>query len=157
MSDHYLSSNPDFQGYQYPSAPSYFSVGELTNQNLSRPYDANSQQDCNPPPDFTSGDQFVPSNDRERHSGTSTTRIKIAHPYARLFAKTGEVKRRKIWNHALEKSLFSPYELYVDSSVQGSLFIFMANRSALGAPHRRTIYMSSLEAHIDRLHTQLLA
>lgn len=43
----------------------------------------------------------------------STPRVKIAHPYARLFAKTGEVKRRKIWNHALEKSLFSPYELYV--------------------------------------------
>jgi len=66
-------------------------------------------------------------------------RIKIAHPYARLFAKKEEVKRRKIWNHALEKSLFSPYEL-----------------STLGAPHRRTIYISSLEAHIDRLHAQLL-
>jgi len=26
----------------------------------------------------------------------------------------------------------------------------------MGAPHRRTIYISSLEAHIDRLHNQLL-
>ena len=26
----------------------------------------------------------------------------------------------------------------------------------MGAPHRRTIYTASLEAHIDRLHTQLL-
>jgi hypothetical protein len=51
------------------------------------------------PPDIT-------TTDRQR-----SNRIKIAHPYARLFAKTGEVKRRKIWNHALEKSLFSPYEL----------------------------------------------
>ena len=26
----------------------------------------------------------------------------------------------------------------------------------MGAPHRRTIYLASLEAHIDRLHEQLL-
>jgi len=39
--------------------------------------------------------------------------IQIPHPYARLHAKKDEVKRRKIWNHALEKSIFSPYELYV--------------------------------------------
>lgn len=26
----------------------------------------------------------------------------------------------------------------------------------MGAPHRRTIYTASLEAHIDRLHAQLL-
>jgi hypothetical protein len=41
-------------------------------------------------------------------SGKPTT---IAHPYARLFAKKDEVKRRKIWNHALEKSIFDPREL----------------------------------------------
>ena len=29
-------------------------------------------------------------------------------------------------------------------------------RSTMGAPHRRTIYIASLEAHIDRLHNQLL-
>jgi len=29
------------------------------------------------------------------------------------------------------------------------------NSSTLGAPQRRTIYMASLEAHIDRLHAQL--
>ena len=39
------------------------------------------------------------------------TRITIAHPYARLYAKKDGSKRRKIWNHALEKSLFSPHEL----------------------------------------------
>lgn len=27
----------------------------------------------------------------------------------------------------------------------------------MGAPHRRTIYIASLEAHIDRLHAQLLS
>lgn len=39
-------------------------------------------------------------------------RVTINHPYSRLYAKketTG--KRRRIWNHALEKSLFNPYEL----------------------------------------------
>jgi len=27
----------------------------------------------------------------------------------------------------------------------------------MGAPHRRTIYIASLEAHVDRLHAQLLS
>ncbi|KAJ8596942.1 hypothetical protein M405DRAFT_804537 [Rhizopogon salebrosus TDB-379] len=75
-----------------------------------------------------------------RHnSHRSASRITIAHPYARLYAKKDASKRRKIWNHVLEKQLFSPQEL-----------------STMGAPHRRTIYISSLEAHIDRLHNQLL-
>ncbi|KAF8640923.1 hypothetical protein AX17_000571 [Amanita inopinata Kibby_2008] len=80
-----------------------------------------------------------PLHSHTRLSRNVSTRTSIAHPYARLFAKKDEVKRRKIWNHALEKSLFTPYQL-----------------STLGAPQRRTIYMSSLEAHIDRLHAQLL-
>ncbi|PPQ64430.1 hypothetical protein CVT26_002137 [Gymnopilus dilepis] len=65
-------------------------------------------------------------------------RIQVAHPYARLFAKKDETKRRKIWNHVLEKLIFTPYEL-----------------STVGAPQRRTVYITSLEAHIDRLHAQL--
>ncbi|KAG6850496.1 hypothetical protein H0H93_012497 [Arthromyces matolae] len=69
-----------------------------------------------------------------RHSN----RLPVAHPYARLYAKKDEVKRRKIWNHALEKSLFTPFEI-----------------STIGAPQRRTIYIASLEAHIDKLHDQL--
>ncbi|KAF9270280.1 hypothetical protein L218DRAFT_952445 [Marasmius fiardii PR-910] len=67
------------------------------------------------------------------------TRATIGHPYARLIAKKEEVKRRKVWNHVLEKHIFTPYEL-----------------STLGAPHRRAIYLTSLEAHIDELHTQLI-
>ncbi|KAH9937121.1 uncharacterized protein B0H18DRAFT_867788, partial [Fomitopsis serialis] len=62
-----------------------------------------------------------------------------AHPYARLYTRKEGAKRRKMWNHALEKSVFTPQEI-----------------STMGAPHRRTIYTASLEAHIDRLHTQLL-
>ncbi|KAI6007356.1 hypothetical protein EDD15DRAFT_49830 [Pisolithus albus] len=75
-----------------------------------------------------------------RDSSRSAARITIAHPYARLYAKKDNTKRRKIWNHVLEKQLFSPQEL-----------------STMGAPHRRTIYTASLEAHIDRLHNQLLS
>ncbi|KAL6310019.1 hypothetical protein BKA93DRAFT_180064 [Sparassis latifolia] len=65
--------------------------------------------------------------------------VDIAHPYARLYTKHEGSKRRKMWNHALEKALFTPQEI-----------------STMGAPHRRTIYTASLEAHIDRLHAQLL-
>lgn len=39
-------------------------------------------------------------------------RGQIAHPYARLYSKkNGAGKRRKMWNHALEKMLFSPQEM----------------------------------------------
>jgi hypothetical protein len=27
----------------------------------------------------------------------------------------------------------------------------------MGAPHRRTIYIASLEAHVDRLHAQMIS
>ncbi|KAG8219866.1 hypothetical protein J3R82DRAFT_845 [Butyriboletus roseoflavus] len=88
--------------------------------------------------------QFIPEPSSAvqhpaRDTGRSASRITIAHPYARLYAKKDGSKRRKIWNHVLEKQLFSPQEL-----------------STMGAPHRRTIYIASLEAHIDRLHNQLL-
>ncbi|KAJ3480868.1 hypothetical protein NLI96_g8052 [Meripilus lineatus] len=80
-------------------------------------------------PDPTSGSNLAP-------------RVKISHPYARLYAKNskeaGAAKRRRMWNHALEKSFFTPQEL-----------------STMGAPQRRTIYTASLEAHVDRLHKQL--
>ena len=57
----------------------------------------------------------LPSNSPlHNHIARNTSaRINIAHPYARLFAKKDEVKRRKIWNHVLEKAIFSSYELYV--------------------------------------------
>ncbi|KAL5534146.1 hypothetical protein ACEPAG_607 [Sanghuangporus baumii] len=46
---------------------------------------------------------------------------------------------RRMWTHSLEKYIFTPHEI-----------------ATLGTPHRRTIYSASLEAHIDRLHSQLL-
>ncbi|KAI5898098.1 uncharacterized protein SCHCODRAFT_01082776 [Schizophyllum commune H4-8] len=72
-------------------------------------------------------------------SARKARRLALVHPYARLAAKQ-ERSSRKIWNHALEKHLFSTYEL-----------------GTLGAPHRRTIYIASLEAHVERLHAQLLS
>ncbi|KAF4572878.1 hypothetical protein EYR36_007388 [Pleurotus pulmonarius] len=63
--------------------------------------------------------------------------VSVPHPYARIYAKK-DAKRRRIWNHALEKSVFSPLQL-----------------STVGAQDRRPIYVASLEAHIDRLHEQL--
>ena len=61
----------------------------------------------------------------------------MVHPYARLAAKQ-ERSSRKIWNHALEKSLFTPEEI-----------------ATLGAPNRRAIYIASLERHVDELHAEL--
>ncbi|KAI0314468.1 hypothetical protein OF83DRAFT_1044275, partial [Amylostereum chailletii] len=73
--------------------------------------------------------------------GPKKSPISIPHPYARLYARQGDSagKRRKIWHHSLEKLVFSPQEI-----------------ASMGAPHRRTIYMASLEAHIDALHAQLI-
>lgn len=118
----YPSSNPNYTGYQHLSSPSdsstYSSPADLTSANSVHSSDYGvviPQHNSSLPPPYIPTDRFVRSDNKERHHGPSTSRLKIAHPYARLFAKTGEVKRRKIWNHALEKSLFSPYELYVDS------------------------------------------
>ncbi|KAG0708931.1 hypothetical protein DFH29DRAFT_870540 [Suillus ampliporus] len=88
--------------------------------------------------DYSSETSSVEHPSRD-NSHRAASRLTIAHPYARLYAKKDGSKRRKIWNHVLEKQLFSPQEL-----------------STMGAPHRRTIYIASLEAHIDRLHNQLL-
>lgn len=54
-----------------------------------------------------------------RDTCRSASRITIAHPYARLYAKKDGSKRRKIWNHVLEKQLFSPQELSVYLSSKG--------------------------------------
>jgi len=91
-----------------------------------------------PPPDVQSHFSGVSNPCSSR----SPSQIVIAHPYARLYAKKNATgaKRRKIWNHALEKSVFNAHEI-----------------ATMGAPHRRTIYIATLEAHIDCLHAQLLA
>ncbi|KAG6902907.1 hypothetical protein C0995_010077 [Termitomyces sp. Mi166 len=111
----------------YPSSPTDSSISSTDLS--SNPCPAYDPEPYPEPPPY--------SADRPRPR--ASTRLAIAHPYARLYAKKEEVKRRKIWNHALEKSLFTPYEI-----------------STIGAPQRRTIYIASLEAHIDKLHAQLL-
>ena len=64
-----------------------------------------------PPPDIQSHFSGVSAP----YSSRSPSQIVIAHPYARLYAKKNATgtKRRKIWNHALEKSVFSAHEMYV--------------------------------------------
>lgn len=64
------------------------------------------------PPPFYPGDPppYSPIHSAEK---SHHHRLNIAHPYARLYAKKEGAKRRKIWNHALEKSLFTPHELFV--------------------------------------------
>lgn len=57
------------------------------------------------------------------------------HPYPVIEAR----KRRKAWNHVLEKAIFTSDEICDES-----------------APQRRKVYVSSLEAHVDALHDQLL-
>ena len=87
-----------------------------------------------------SSSEDLSSPDAEPSSPLSA-RSTVSHPYARIYAKreSPTTKRRKMWNHMLEKSLFTPDEL-----------------ASIGAPQRRTIYIASLEAHIDQLHARLL-
>lgn len=42
-----------------------------------------------------------------------TARVRVPHPYARITAQKerGASKRRRIWNHTLEKQVFTPDEL----------------------------------------------
>ena len=94
---------------------------------------------------------------RTRTTG-GLSRCNVAHPYARLVAKKDD-KRRKTWNHDLEESVFTPFEMFVFFVTPALLFIFFKNlihRSTLGAQLRRGTYIRSLEAHIDTLHAQLL-
>ena len=46
----------------------------------------------------------------------------FVHPYARLYSKRqGAGKRRKMWNHTLEKLLFSPQEMWVSPELLAKL------------------------------------
>jgi hypothetical protein len=63
-----------------------------------------------PPPDIQSHFSGISTP----YPSKSPSQIVIAHPYARLYAKKNATgtKRRKIWNHALEKSVFNAHEMY---------------------------------------------
>ncbi|KAJ6503480.1 hypothetical protein C8R47DRAFT_969249 [Mycena vitilis] len=98
-----------------------------------------SASSCSEPrsPVSASGSSGSPGPDRP-----SNPRSERHHPYdkpAKTGTKTSPKSNRKMWHHALERPLFNIMEL-----------------TTLGSPQRRPIYIASLEAHIDRLHTQLL-
>lgn len=63
----------------------------------------------------TTGEVPFPSKATRKYftHTTPSSKLRITHPYARLYAKKDETKRRRIWNHAHEKLIFSPYELWV--------------------------------------------
>ncbi|KAK0226195.1 hypothetical protein IW262DRAFT_1360331 [Armillaria fumosa] len=62
-----------------------------------------------------------------------------SHDATRRYPVIEARKRRKAWNHVLEKAIFTSDEISNES-----------------APQRRKVYVSSLEAHVDALHDQLL-
>ncbi|KII93227.1 hypothetical protein PLICRDRAFT_49298 [Plicaturopsis crispa FD-325 SS-3] len=140
-------SGPPFPAQSH-SLPPYQLSSTTSSTAHSFPGTADAPADVYPPsyspqpPPYTLHPRNSSTGSGGEFPGTARpfARSTIAHPYARLANKKDAGKRRKIWNHALEKSLFTPHEL-----------------STMGAPHRRTIYMSSLEAHVDRLHAQLLS
>ncbi|KAL1708730.1 hypothetical protein EV121DRAFT_276939 [Schizophyllum commune] len=107
----------------------------------SSPTSSSTDAHCSPASSCTSAStrSRPPTSASTAPTSRKARRLALVHPYARLAAKQ-ERSSRKIWNHALEKHLFSTYEL-----------------GTLGAPHRRTIYIASLEAHVERLHAQLLS
>ena len=70
-----------------------------------------------------------PTGTRTRAGTTgSPSRFHVAHPYARLVAKKDD-KRRKIWNHALEKSVFTPFEMFVFLFFCYACFFFSLKKS----------------------------
>jgi hypothetical protein len=95
---------------QQPNAPSPASTSTQYSASPSPPQDfvQNHQAYQTPYPAIATPRLSKP---RSSKSAASSKQIQIAHPYARLLAKKDEVKRRKIWNHALEKFIFSAYEL----------------------------------------------
>ena len=64
--------------------------------------------------------QVGPSRTRSKHSSATiglastldqTAPYNSSHPYARIYTRKEGAKRRKMWNHAFEKSLFTPQEM----------------------------------------------
>ncbi|KAL1739869.1 hypothetical protein HDZ31DRAFT_48624 [Schizophyllum fasciatum] len=114
------------------------SPNSSTSDSSTSPTSPSTDAHCSPSSSCTSAHSRPSTSASAGSSARKGRRAALVHPYARLAAKQ-ERSSRKIWNHALEKHLFSTYEL-----------------GTLGAPHRRTIYIASLEAHVERLHAQLL-
>ncbi|KAJ3927022.1 MAG: hypothetical protein NXY57DRAFT_664799 [Lentinula lateritia] len=86
----------------------------------------------NPLPPPSAANSVVPSHQKNSRKASTV------HPYAHSSAKNKEYKRRRQWHHVFDRSLFNALEF-----------------SNTSARLRRTIYLASLEAHVDGLHAQL--
>lgn len=110
---HPVSFESPLAAYSQLHRPNQYSTPNQYHESKRHEYPISDQHPMPKGPHQTSSahHQVMGHHARPRsHSRESAPRVDIAHPYARLYAKKEE-KRRKIWNHALEKSLFTPYEL----------------------------------------------
>lgn len=118
------------------------------------------------PPDAIAIATSAPASGVTRNRHRSADGGRILHPYARLYEAWAEEaangKKRRQWTHALEHHIFTREELRVAlpplrlTSMADRRGCFLFGRSKMRAAQRRRIYISSLEAHIDRLHNQLI-
>lgn len=111
--------SPDYPHFQ-PGLPTSSNRYEQTPSTENSPSSDFSQsnfiqslQPDNPPQSsYRFPEETPPENAHMSASRTNSKHQTVAHPYARLYAKKDSSKRhRKIWNHALEKSLFNSHEL----------------------------------------------
>ncbi|PAV22171.1 hypothetical protein PNOK_0212800 [Pyrrhoderma noxium] len=109
------------------SFPIYSSHSGVSSPLGQEAKDCMSDRESDSPPDLSSA---MSSTETEEGSNSQIT---SSEP------KPQKRGSRRIWTHALERYIFTPHEI-----------------ATLGTPHRRTIYLASLEAHIDRLHSQVL-
>ena len=103
---HTLSPHPltHFYSGAYPPTPTNTSVSASSDAASSVPLRHSGHRP--PPPSSPTEDRIVLKSDF------------IGHPYARLRSKQqGAGKRRKMWNHNLEKMLFSPQDMCISSII----------------------------------------
>lgn len=136
-SDPINTSNSLSEAFQFASATR---LSPLSEPEAQSPMTVDESADLSTP----SSDEF---KSRPKSSGVIRQKRNIdsiksgTYPYTRPEAKkdVDGVKRRKVWDHILERRLFTPEEL-----------------NKMKAQDRRKVYVSSLEAHVDTLHAQLL-
>ncbi|KAG7449577.1 uncharacterized protein BT62DRAFT_928290 [Guyanagaster necrorhizus] len=96
-----------------------------------------------PPPSIRSSNALSSATFRSAYSAglfsSLPTSISEPHDSARHYPVIETGKRRKAWIHVFENAIFT------NDEISNEL-----------APQRRKVYVSSLEAHIDALHDQLL-
>ncbi|KAJ7254042.1 hypothetical protein B0H12DRAFT_1017181 [Mycena haematopus] len=99
-------------------------------------YSASTSSEPRTPVSSSGVNRDSPSTERYQPHGRATEQRRKA---PKKTPKTTTKGSRKIWSHAFEKNIFNVVEL-----------------TTLGVTQRRPVYVASLEAHIDRLHSQLL-